>query len=537
MTTRKTRRNETSRPVSAVAVTRRRLARFAALLVVAVLQLAPAGPLAAPFLDARLHVEFDNAWFTTMARNGLRNGDARSQLGVTLNRYERWGKSVGRPEYYTHHPFLIKALFQQFARLAGTGEAASRVFALLISFAIAACLLLLVERASGRLGAALAAALTLVSIPGFAAFAATLKFESDGMLAALLCLLAIERALRSSGLRPQLVVGLAAAAAALAHWSGALAVAITCALLAWRAVRQRDAQLGRSAAAGLVGLAAGEAVFLAVVVWLQHGTAAAWRSLAGGFATRSAVGGIAAGEWAAREWLYLRENFTVPLLVLVAALLIAAAVLARRGATPGRTGSGAAADGDGTWFLTLTIIATLACAVIWVAAFRQGSYIHSYWQIWLALPIAALVGACVARAQADPRLATGAAIGVIALVAFLQTEAAAAREQTAQARLGTPDDVAFLVSLRQQRCERLVFFALSRTPFNEWFSGPLFAYYTDRPVAVAGSSERLRNSDLVLVVRQTDHQRLAGDLGRQLGVRLVDERCGTRLCAYAVQPL
>ncbi len=537
MTGRKPPGREKPQPFSRGSRTSRRLASLAALLLVALLQLATTGPLDEPFVDARLHVEFDNAWFATMARNGLRNDDARSQLGVTLNRYARWGEREGRPEYYTHHPFLMKTLFQQVTRVAGTREAAPRVFALLISFGIAACLLLLVERTTGRLGAAVAAVATLVSIPVFSGFAATLKFESDGMLAALLCLLAIERALRRPGLRSQLVVGLAAAAAALAHWSGALAVAITCAFLAWRALRRRDAQLGRSAGAGLAGLAAGEALFAAEVIWLQRGAAAAWRSLAGGFTTRAAAGGFTSGEWAARQWLYLRENFTVPLLVLVAALLIAAAALARRRSATGRASSAAAADGDRTWFLTLAIVAALASGVIWVAAFRQGSFVHSYWQIWLVLPIAAAIGACVARAQVQPRLAAGAAIAVIGLVAFLQAESAAARERTAQARLGTPDDVGFLVSLREERFERLVFFALSPTPFNEWFSGPLFAYYTDRPVTVAGSSERLRRSDMVLVVRQSDHERLAEQLGRQLGVRLVGERCGGRLCAYAVQPL
>jgi hypothetical protein len=107
----------------------RLVARFALLLLAGLALLSAAGPLDAPFLDARQHVEFDNAWFTTMARNGLRNGDARSQLGVTLNRYDRWGERIGVPGYYTHHPFLMKALFEQYARLAGTGESAPRSFA------------------------------------------------------------------------------------------------------------------------------------------------------------------------------------------------------------------------------------------------------------------------------------------------------------------------------------------------------------------------------------------------------------------------
>ena len=221
-----------------VAGVRARAATGAALLLLALALVTAAGPLDAPYLDARLHTQFDNAWFTTMARNGLRLDAARAQLGVTQCNYQRWGERSGEPFYYTHHPFLMKAAFQLFARAAGTGEAAARAFALLLSFAVAAALLLFVRRTTGRLAPALAAAAVLVSVPVFARFAATLKFETDGMVAALAFLLALERALRRPDTRSSLLVGVAAAAAALAHWSGALAVAAACALLLARAARR-----------------------------------------------------------------------------------------------------------------------------------------------------------------------------------------------------------------------------------------------------------------------------------------------------------
>lgn len=91
-----------------------------------------------PFLDTRLHYSYDNADFTFKARSGNRNGDLRSQLGVTMNTYSRWGERSGEPAYYTDHPFLVKALFQQYTRIVGTQEWASRSFYLVVSFLIAA---------------------------------------------------------------------------------------------------------------------------------------------------------------------------------------------------------------------------------------------------------------------------------------------------------------------------------------------------------------------------------------------------------------
>ena len=510
-----------------------RLAAGASLLLIALLLAVAAGPLDAPYLDARLHTQFDNAWFTFMARNGLRNDDARSQMGVTLNRYERWGERVGEPGYYTHHPFLLKTLFQQFARVAGTGEAAARAFALAVSFGIAASVLLFVRRTTGRLAAGLAAAAVLASIPVFSRFAATLKFESDGMLAATLFLLALERALRIPDRRSAVLVALAAGAAALAHWSGALAVATICGLLLARSLRRTAPGSRAALGAAAAGLAGGLAALAGLVVWLQHGAAPAWRSLAGGFGTRASAAGLPLGAWLPRQWLYLLENFGLPLLVMSLGGFALVTTWPRRS----DGGHSAATAETGAWLLRLATAATLITGAIWVAAFRQGSFVHSYWQLWLALPVAFVVGEGVARIRPGQRSAVAVGATVVALVAYLQAGNASRQHQAASLNLGTPGDIAFLTSLRDWRGGRLVFVAVSQDARNGWFSGPHFEYYTDRPVTVAGASEHLAPDDIVLLLRQTEQERITAEIGSRFGVRLRDERCSERLCAHLVDRL
>ncbi|HWZ85382.1 MAG TPA: hypothetical protein VN032_04225, partial [Thermoanaerobaculia bacterium] len=160
--------------------------------------------LAPAFLDTRLHYDYDNALFTFQARNGLRNGDPRSQFGVTLDQYSRWGEVRGAPSYYTDHPFLVKTVFQQYARIVGTKEWVSRSFYLALSFAIAAGLFVALLQTTGSLPAALAGAAVLVNTPLFATYQTCVKFETDGMVASVWLFVALVSFLRK-GTRRALV--------------------------------------------------------------------------------------------------------------------------------------------------------------------------------------------------------------------------------------------------------------------------------------------------------------------------------------------
>jgi hypothetical protein len=136
------------------------------------------GSFRSPFLDTRLHYSYDNADFSFRARCGIRDGTLRSQFGVTENSYSRWGVKSGPSRYYTDHPFLVKAAFQQFTRIAGTEEWASRVFSLAMSFGIAAGLYVVLLVTTGSLVAAVAGSAIPRQHPLFAVYQTCVKFRT-----------------------------------------------------------------------------------------------------------------------------------------------------------------------------------------------------------------------------------------------------------------------------------------------------------------------------------------------------------------------
>lgn len=101
-------------------------------------------------------------------------------------------------------------------------------------------------------------------------------------------------------------------------------------------------------------------------------------------------------------------------------------------------------------------------------------------------------------------------------------------------QLGTNEDITFLSSLREDRFNRLVFVPVADTPLNQWFQGPLFEYYTDRPVAIAARPDDLHLGEKALVLRYRQRDDVAARLAAWSRKRLANEKCGLRLCAYDV---
>lgn len=491
------------------------------------------GKLDQPFLDTRVHYDYDNAFFSFYARSGNRNGDLRSALGITGNHYVRWGERSGPPSYYTHHPFLVKALFQQYTRLVGTEEWASRSFYLAVSFGIAAGAYTVLRLATGSLAAALAGAATLVVIPLFACFQTCVKFEADGMLLAVWQLAALGFHLRSRSTRSLVACGLLGGLSVLAHWTAAAAVAVSALFLGWGAWRRRDPVRRRLLVATVVGAAAGLACLLGLVIWLRGGAGAYWSDLAGAFNYRSSGPAIGPTSWRARQWAYAQQNFGVPFLLIVATLasfLVGQWGWRRRSGRSSRPASGPEVD-----LLRLYFAATLLTACFWLLAFRQGSFVHSYWQYWFTLPAAAVVAAFLASLRGKRAAFVAGALGCALLIAYLHGASAVTYGEILRARLGVREDIAFLKSLRDDRFPRMVFIPVANHPLNEWFEGPLFEYYTDRPV-VRFDFQTLNVGDKALFLRYKERDATFAPIAAQFGRRLANEKCGARLCAYDVLP-
>jgi hypothetical protein len=482
--------------------------------------------LALPFLDTRLHYHWDSAALSFDARSGLRAGDLRSQFGTTIAAYDRWGERTGPLSHYTDHPFLLKALFQQTARLTGTPEWASRAFYLAVSFGIAAGLFAALLQATSDVAAALAAGLVLVSIPLFSTFQLTAKYELDGMLLGVWQIVALGAFLKRPGPGTRTALVAVTALAPLAHWTAALSSVTTVLWLAARRARRRDVPSRTALALVVAGGLAGAALLAGLMVYLRGGAGGAWAPLTESFARRSAS--VPAGEWFARQGLYLGANFGWLLLSAVSAIAVAA--LAGAGRRP--RGAAPASDGPG---LSLLFVATATTGALWVLLFPQGSTIHRYWQLWLVLPAAAAVGAFVAalKGRRGPRIAAGVAVALLCL--HLRGLAAGDYAGVLADQLGTPADIEFLASLRNDRFSRFVFIPLTEDPLNDWFQGPGFPYYTDRGVAILEPDRSPRAGEKLLVLRFDGREAALRAIGAQFGLRFTNEKCGPRFCALDVE--
>ena len=488
------------------------------------------GKLGLPFLDTRLHYSYDNAEFSFKARSGNRNGDLRSQFGVTINSYSRWGERVGKPAYYTDHPFLMKALFQQYARIVGTREWASRIFYLAVSFGIAAGLFTVILQTTGNLLASAAGSITLVSLPLFAVYQTCVKYETDGMLVSVWLFAALVGYLKAGARRTLVVYGILTGLAFAAHWTAALFVGVFAGYLSVALWRGRNPRVRRALLVTLAAAAAGLASLFAAVSYLQQSSRVAVDALVKAFTTRSAP--IPAAAWWARQWVYFQKNFSevLPWLALALALFLAVRWFAAR-----RSRDEATASPERSEYLLLVFAAaTLTVACVWQFTFRQGSFIHVYWQYWFCLPVTTVIAAAFASFATTPRRAAAATVACGALAAYLLSASAKAYSEVLGEQLGTPEDVGFLGSLREDSFRRMVFVPVTDTPLNPWFQGPLFEYYTDRPVVVATAANDLHPGDKALVLRYEQREKVAAGLSAWSRTKLANEKCGDRMCAYDV---
>jgi hypothetical protein len=480
-----------------------------------------------PFLDTRLHYNYDNADFLFRARSGNRNGDGRSQFGVTVDAYTRWEERTGPASYNTDHPFLIRALFQQYTRIAGVGEWASRAFYLGISFAVAAGLYALLLSTTGQLLASLVGAAVLVSLPVFAVYQTCVKFETDGMLVSVWLFVALGAYFRSGRARPLAALGALTALAFLTHWTAILFVGTVLVWLLVVNLVRRDANARRALLVMLLASLAGVLGLVFLMSYLQRGLQNVLTILTTAFGIRTAP--IPLGTWWTRQWLYARLNFTDVLLGVVLIGGLALLLLRRRGRAERSLSLSFRVPDHGTFALC-----ALTVAVVWIVLFRQGSFIHVYWQLWFSLPIAILIAELLRSISHSRRGVTAGAAIVLVLLAILTVASRKAYAAVLADQLGTVADITFLESLRGDRFRRFDYVSIRPTALDSWFQGPLFEYYTDRLVVVAESPGALRVGDEALVLRYVQRDAVAAAVERWSGRALVHEKCGQRICAYDV---
>ncbi|HPD17695.1 MAG TPA: glycosyltransferase family 39 protein [Planctomycetota bacterium] len=324
-------------------------------------------------LRAGWYGSFDanGALYSTAARNYLRHGLRATRGGQVCNAGQL------RPDefrFYAHHPPGVSlALAAGFAAL-GESEGAARLLFLLFTLGAAACLHRIARQVAGE-AAAFLAATTFVLQPMVALYGRMPDHEAPAAFFALLLTLLYLRWQRD-GRRRWLAA--MSAAACLGVWFAWVVAAVPWLLLAYHtALRRKGAPwLLLPAAFGALG-------FLAVlghVALVEGGLGELWRALGHRLGTRAsdraAEGSFGAADFVSRMGVYFWRGFSG-----VSAALAAACVLGL-----GRPRSGG-----------LLLVATLAAwALLNVLAFRQGAYVHIYYQFYLAIPIALLSGMALA---------------------------------------------------------------------------------------------------------------------------------------------
>jgi hypothetical protein len=481
-----------------------------------------------PFLDGRMHYYYDNAYFTYMARNGILVNQPKTQFGITELPHSAWGKPAGEASFYTHHPFLFKAIFQQYVRFLGDEEWVSRSFALgvaiIASLGIFAGLLI----ASESVLSAFSGSVVMVGIPVLAIFQSCLKYEIDGMAAGSWFFVALALYLKRPNRRRLATVTVLALISALAHWTALIFVIVSIFWLVCERIWKRDLDASRAALSSGVGAAAGTAMVFGIFAWLKGGWNLFLADIVGTAAYRSHL--MQQGSWAQRQLFYMAINFGKILPWVCGFLGIG---LAARWIWFRVTDKTSAVNQAKDHLLPAFFFCTLTTACIWQFGFRQGSYIHIFWQLWFCLPVAGLVamGMTAARGNSKP-VSFAAILGCVILAGWLQISSYSYYRTVLTEPLGTPQDVEFLKSLRNDPFRRFVFLPITQEPMNDWFQGPIFEYYTDRQVEYFNMLKPPGPGDEVLMLIYNDQKRLVQEIGRRLALGFVNEKCGYNFCAY-----
>ncbi len=327
-----------------------------ALLLVALLALAfliqVTPRLGAPF--GASHDGFNGSLWSVGSRELRTRGAVPSKLGADLD------LDLGR-RGYAHHPPLIYAAVATSELFVGERPEATRLPVVVASvFLVFIVFFLLCELGLAPLAAALGVGLAFSS-PMFFVYGALPDTAIFGLAFAALLLLLWQRYLSGKTVSSALI-GTAAAASALASWQGVLVAVLVSALAARRLTRHRE----------LAPLAVILGTVLAVVavfawIWWVYGSFDELRAVS----EHRSGGSVAFTTSLTTQGEHLQALF--PVIWVLAPLACVAAIAAKATRTVG--------------LLAVSVV------VGYALVFRQGAFIHDYWNYWTLLPLAIGLGA------------------------------------------------------------------------------------------------------------------------------------------------
>ncbi|MBM4036064.1 MAG: hypothetical protein FJ291_30390 [Planctomycetes bacterium] len=314
----------------------------------------------------------NGALYSTAARNYLRHGIIATRGGQVCNAGQI---EPGDFRFYAHHPPGISLAIAGSFALFGVSEWSARLPFAAFTLGAAALVFYLAWALGGRLAAFFAAFLFAVQ-PMVAFYGRMPDHEAPAAFFALAQAACWVR-WRAEGGRRWLRLGCVVAFAGV--WFAWVAVLMPLLLLGvqWPMERGRVRAMLLPAAAGAAGFAA----VLCHAAMLEGGLGELWRALAtragSHVAEGSGAGSFGLAEFLGRHWTYLTTAFSG--VVWAVALIWAAGLRVRRRAE------------------ALLVAALAAFALFNVVAFRQGSFVHIYYQFYLAMPLCLAAGLALAE--------------------------------------------------------------------------------------------------------------------------------------------
>jgi hypothetical protein len=410
------------------------------------------------FVEGRAHWTIDSAYETLHALHSLdRAIESPSKVfGVAEYVYDDAGREVGIV-HYAHHPVLAAALFRAYARLAGFGHWVPRSFALLFSMGITILLFVLLERELRTPDLAAALTLLYVLLPLNYNYQDAWKHETVATFVVLLNFWLARRLDEGRAVR----LAFAASFFLLfqAEWAVySIGAGLWIYLFSTRPRRDRRFLFGV-----LIGAAA--SVVLNVFILYRLGfdrdamrAQALYRMSAG-------MGAVAPLDWIRRQLGFSALNFTAVNMALLAVL--AAWQLSR----PRR-----ALRVPLLVFGGLSALATL----VWIAVFRNLSYVHHYHQWYLGLGFVLILAGSLDEFVAE-RKWSGAQARLAMLTLLLPLLAASAYGSLRLESLIHDGDFASsadIVAIRDQT-RRLVVSSTGAGGPRDWWMSSHIKLYSD----------------------------------------------------------
>jgi 4-amino-4-deoxy-L-arabinose transferase-like glycosyltransferase len=298
---------------------------------------------------------YNGAMWSTGARALRESGPIDSKFGAV------W--SDERDDRYADHPPAIYPATALSQWLAPEDELGARLLVLAASVAAAVLLfLLLCELGVVPVLAAASVGIGL-SVPMFLTYGTMLDTLMLALPFAVAYVLFWQRSL--NGRTNLLALGCTAAAVCLVAWEGVILVFATTVVMV---VVRRDREHFRAIAAAGAGAVVAVLVTGLWQVWVYGGLS----EVLDQGALRAGGGGFTSGEYVHSQLSWLRETFGIPAAV-VLGIGVVALVANRRFRPVG--------------------LAALGTSFLYAVGFREGSFVHDYWNYWLVITLVLGVGA------------------------------------------------------------------------------------------------------------------------------------------------